>query len=98
MSQDNSDPRLQGAVPLGEPGETTQMVSCLWHGASMEHPQGAPPCQWHSGASQQVMPLASLLQWLTITLTQLLGATNGMAEHLSELGVQVEALDATLSE
>lgn len=88
---------LIGAVPLG-PEPETQMVSCIWHGASMEHPVGAPPCVWHAGASQQVMALTSLLQWLTITLTQLLGATNGMAEHLSELGVQVEALDATLSE
>ncbi len=96
MGDNNGDPRLHGAVPLGPEG--TQMVSCIWHSLGLEHPPGAPPCQFHGGADQMVMPVASLLQWLTITLTTVTAAYNGMAEHLAELGVQVEALDATLSE
>ncbi len=97
MSDNNGDPRFPGAVPLG-PDPTTQMVSCIWHSSGLEHPPGAPPCQFYGGADQMVMPVASLLQWLTITLTTVTAAYNGMAEHLAELGVQVEALDATLSE
>ena len=90
-----------GAVPLGGPKPTTQMVSCIWHTNKMEHPPGAPPCEWHNGASQMVMPLTSLVQWLTLTLTQLLQlppVLDGMALHLGELQVTLEALDATLEE
>ncbi len=99
MSDNNGDPRFQGAVPLGgELAPGTQMVSCIWHSAGIEHPPGAPQCQFHGATDQMVMPVTQLLGWLTITLTTVTAAYNGMAEHLADLGVQVEALDATLSE
>jgi hypothetical protein len=100
MSDNNGDtPRFPGAVPLGPPPQVgTQMVSCIWHSAGIEHPPGAPECQFHGGTDQMVMPVTQLLGWLTITVTTVARAYNGMAEHLAELGVQVEALDATLPE
>ena len=94
MTDDNGGPPIIGGVPLG-PEPETQMVTCIWHSAKLDHPVGAPPCTWHAGASQQVMALTSLLQWVTLTLTQLLSGFSGLAEQLEAIEVQVEALDAT---
>lgn len=90
------DPRFPGAVPIGGdmPAVGTQMVSCIWHAGGVEHPTGAPKCQFHGGTDQMVMPLTQLLGWITITLTTVTHAYTGMAEHLAQLGVQVEAMDA----
>ena len=98
MSQDNGDPRFQGAVPLGEPSAMTQMIRCTWHEYGITHPPGAPTCIRHEGTEQQVIPLGVLIEWVVANLTHLMRATSGMGLRVEEIAVQLEALDATLSE
>ncbi len=95
---------FSGAVPIGN-GEVSStnvpnVVTCIWHSRGMDHPPDAPGCEniMHNGRQVQAMPMGSLIAWLTVNLTQMLAITNGMAEHLNELQVYVESLDATLEE
>lgn len=89
------DPVFRGAVPLGGQGEpTATVVSCIWHKFEeyVPHPPDAPKCWEQDG--QWVLNMGGLLSWLTVTLTQLLPVMNNIAQHTSEVGVQVEALMA----
>jgi hypothetical protein len=93
--------QFRGAIPLGDGnGDAkelgTQVVTCIWHNHELGHPPDAPECVkiMHNGKPIRVVPLPALLVWLTVNLTQMLGVSNEMAEHLNELQVYVEALDA----
>ena len=89
------DDVFRGAVPLGPQGQqTATVVSCVWHkyGEQVIHPPDAPQCWEQDG--QWVMQLGSLLAWLTVNLTQLLGIVNNMAGALANVQVQMEARDA----
>jgi hypothetical protein len=92
---DNGDKTFRGAVPIG--GVPVPSISCIWHyHEGIEHPPDAPP-HWENPDGQWVIELAALFVWQTVNLTQLLAIANTMAKHLSEVAVQVEALDAILS-
>lgn len=93
---DNNDPALRGAVPIGTPPVPT--VTCIWHyHPTIQHPPDAPP-HWQNDDGMWVIELAALFTWLTVNLTQMLTIANGIGEHLNEVAVHVEALDAILSE
>lgn len=96
---------FKGGVPLDGNGKGGPAgppmggaITCLWHSHNLAHPPDAPECfnRMHLGKPIRVVPLPAMLAWLVVNLTQMLTITEGMAEHLNEVALHVEALDLLL--
>ena len=97
MSDSNGE-MFRGAIPLG--GDTVPTITCLWHqeDLGLPHPTDAPPCHFDTARDQWVLGMADLLGWVTVNLTRVLIAYGGIAKQVGEIGVHLEALEATLTE